>query len=92
MHGHYTRPPLRRGLFSEMALATLEAAGWSFFDDLAGDLSAPDAIPMGGMSGQGMFGDHTAHVPREWEAHALRMERLRQCMSAAGMEGIEVAA
>lgn len=74
----YTPPPMRKQLFCLLDKATLENAGWSFFDDLDGDISAPSALPSGGVAADGMFGPHTCFVPREWEAHqkVLRMLRL----------------
>lgn len=70
-------PPMRSGLFCQMDEAVLDMAGWSFFDDLAGDLSAPDALPMGGVVADGMFGPHTSFVPREKVDHFGLLNRLR---------------
>jgi len=74
----YDAPPMRSGIFCRMDERVLDVAGWSFFDDLDGDISAPEALPLGGVQAQGMFGPHTGFVPREHEAHELRLKRLKQ--------------
>lgn len=74
----YDAPPMRSGIFCWMDERVLDQAGWSFFDDLDGDISAPDALPLGGVKANGMFGFHTGFVPREHEAHESRLKLLQQ--------------
>lgn len=74
----YCAPPMRSGIFCRMDERVLDKAGWNFFDDLDGDISAPDALPLGGVKAHGMFGFHTSFVPREHEAHERRLKLLQQ--------------
>ncbi len=73
----YSPPPMRKALFCCLDEALLDAAGWDFFDALDGDISAPNAVPSGGVLADGMFGEHTCFVPREWERHQEMLRRLR---------------
>ena len=80
-NGSYISPPMQKEIHGQIEESVLDAVGWSFFDDLAGDISAPAALPSGGVQAYGMFGAHTAFVPREWELHQARMQRLRDLIA-----------
>lgn len=55
----------RTPLYCEIEERVLDALGWNFFDDLDGDLSAPEALPIGAATSP----CHGQFAPREWEFH-----------------------
>lgn len=77
MRTTYVQPPMRSGVFSTMDKSVLNLAGWNAFDELSGELSAPDALPSGGAQAEGMFGPCTCFIPREWELHQQRLALFR---------------
>ncbi len=78
MFCEYTSPPMRIHLFCRLDERTLDILGWGdVVEMLDGDISAPNALPSGGVNGNGMFGPMTSFVPREWEIHEMRLKRLR---------------
>lgn len=79
-HPYYQYTYCRSPLYCLMDRETLDLSGWSFWDVMDGDISAPECLPTGGRNGSNKHGS-CVYKDFVWRLHGTEEHQRREAVA-----------